>query len=198
VIASCGLQGQEQLITGRLPGGWKQRVAFGAAVLHDPEVLFLDEPTSGVDPLARRQFWSLINDFARQGTAILVTTHYLEEAEQCNRLCFMVAGESVIEGSPGAIKAAQPGQVFELRLPQDQLQRGTLLLRRHWEPWRVSRFGDHLHLVLDQPEQELAWLREHLAQAGIVPERVRALPYSLEDAFIGTVQRTMARGVAGR
>jgi len=192
VIASCGLQGQEQMLTARLPGGWKQRVAFGAAVLHDPEVLFLDEPTSGVDPLARRQFWSLINDFARRGTAILVTTHYLEEAEQCNRLCFMVAGENVIEGSPEAIKAAQPGQVLELVLPPDQLQRATLLLRRHWQSWRVSRFGDRLHLVLDDPEREIETLRPLLAQAQLSLEELRPVPQSLEDAFIGTVQRAQA------
>ncbi|MCT0217517.1 ATP-binding cassette domain-containing protein [Synechococcus sp. CS-1329] len=193
VVASCGLQGQEQLLTAQLPGGWKQRVAFGAAVLHDPEVLFLDEPTSGVDPLARRQFWSLINDFARRGTAILVTTHYLEEAEQCNRLCFMVAGENVIEGSPGAIKAAQPGQVIELLLPPEQLQAATLLLRRHWAAWRVSRFGDRLHLVLDHPEREIDGLRPLLAQAQLSLEGLRRVPPSLEDAFIGTVQRAQAR-----
>ncbi|WP_094554223.1 ATP-binding cassette domain-containing protein [Synechococcus sp. 1G10] len=198
VIASCGLQGQEQLLTAKLPGGWKQRVAFGAAVLHDPEVLFLDEPTSGVDPLARRQFWSLINAFARRGTAILVTTHYLEEAEQCNRLCFMVAGEKVIEGSPGAIKAAQPGQVLELVLPQDQLQSATLLLRRHWQPWRVSRFGDRLHLVLDDPEREVEGLQLLLSQAQLSLEGLRRVPHSLEDAFIGTVQRAQAREGEGR
>jgi ABC-2 type transport system ATP-binding protein len=91
VISTCGLEGRENMLTGQLPGGWKQRVAFGASVMHEPDILFLDEPTSGVDPLARRQFWKLINDFARNGTAILVTTHYLEEAEQCNRMSFMVA-----------------------------------------------------------------------------------------------------------
>jgi ABC-2 type transport system ATP-binding protein len=101
-------------MTGSLPQGWKQRVAFGASVMHEPDILFLDEPTSGVDPLARRQFWRLIEDFARRGTAILVTTHYLEEAEHCNRMGFMVAGELVTQGSPREIKAAQPGQLLEV------------------------------------------------------------------------------------
>ena len=95
----------EEQLTGSLPQGWKQRVAFGAAIMHEPSVLFLDEPTSGVDPLARRSFWTMINRLADAGTAILVTTHYLEEAEQCNRLGFMVAGELVTEGTPTAIKA---------------------------------------------------------------------------------------------
>jgi ABC-2 type transport system ATP-binding protein len=92
VLSICGLEGQENLLTHQLPGGWKQRVAFGASVMHEPRILFLDEPTSGVDVLARQQFWQLINDFARNGTAILVTTHYMNEAEQCNRMCFLVAG----------------------------------------------------------------------------------------------------------
>ena len=100
VLAFSGLEGKEDQITGSLPGGWKQRVAFGAAIMHEPSVLFLDEPTSGVDPLARRAFWRMINKLADTGTAILVTTHYLEEAEQCNRLGFMVAGELVAEGTP--------------------------------------------------------------------------------------------------
>ena len=104
VLAFSGLEGKQQLITGSLPGGWKQRVAFGAAIMHEPGVLFLDEPTSGVDPLARRAFWRMINSLADVGTAILVTTHYLEEAEQCNRLGFMVAGELVAEGTPRGVK----------------------------------------------------------------------------------------------
>jgi ABC-2 type transport system ATP-binding protein len=177
------------LATGQLPGGWKQRLAFGAAVLHDPEVLFLDEPTSGVDPMARRQFWRLINDFARAGTAVLVTTHYLEEAEQCNRLCFLVAGRSVIEGTPTAVKQAQPGHLFELQVPPGSHQRAADLLRRHWEPWRVSSFADRLHLVLDAAEPELEQVRRRLGEAGIGIQALRRIPFSLEDAFIGTVQR---------
>src|SRR5689334_23382975 len=98
VLSFSGLEGRENQITGSLPGGWKQRVAFGAAIMHEPSVLFLDEPTSGVDPLARRSFWSMINQLADAGSAILVTTHYLEESEQCNRLGMMVAGELVAEG----------------------------------------------------------------------------------------------------
>lgn len=193
VLATCGLQGREHLGTGRLPGGWKQRLAFGAAVLHDPRVLFLDEPTSGVDPLARRQFWQLINAFARAGAAVLVSTHYLEEAEQCNRLCFLVAGRKVVEGSPGAIRAAQPGTLLEIRLPGEGTPRALQVLRGSWAPWRLSLFGDRLHLVLEHPETELAEVRRLLAAAGLPEPAVRPIPFGLEDAFIGTVQR--ARGV---
>ena len=187
VISICGLQGQEKLITGQLPGGWKQRVAFGASVMHEPEILFLDEPTSGVDPLARRQFWRLINDFARKGTAVLVTTHYLEEAEQCNRMSFLVAGETVIEGSPSQIKAAQPGKLIEI-MP-DRNQAASDLLKQTLEPWRVSIFADRLHVVVDDPDREVPKLRHILESHHIEIHSLRPIPYSLEDAFIGTVQR---------
>jgi ABC-2 type transport system ATP-binding protein len=188
VLETCGLIGQETMLTGRLPGGWKQRVAFGASVMHEPEILFLDEPTSGVDPLARRQFWRLINDLARQGTAVLVTTHYLEEAEQCNRMGFMVAGEVVIQGSPQEIKAAQPGQLIELRV--DHNQQASNLLKSHLESWRVSIFGDRLHIVLDQPEVELPLVLQLLANDQIQVQSTLPVSFSLEDAFISVVQRT--------
>jgi ABC-2 type transport system ATP-binding protein len=190
VLETCGLIGKENMLTGKLPGGWKQRVAFGASVMHEPEILFLDEPTSGVDPLARRQFWRTINEFARQGTAILVTTHYLEEAEQCNRMGFMVAGEVVLQGSPSEVKAAQPGQLIELRV--DRNQQAANLLKTVMEPWRVSIFGDRLHVVLDNPSVELPQVRSHLEANRIVLYSDRSVPFSLEDAFIGTVQRTEA------
>lgn len=135
-------------MTKKLPGGWKQRVAFGAAVMHEPKIVFLDEPTSGVDPLARRQFWRWINEFAHDGMAILVTTHYLEEAEQCHRLGFMVAGELVAQGTPQQVKDEQPGQLVEWDC--DPLQKASDLLRQHFDRWRVSIFGSRLHTVLDQ------------------------------------------------
>ncbi|MEH1914693.1 ATP-binding cassette domain-containing protein [Nostoc sp.] len=188
VIATCGLEGQANMITGQLPGGWKQRVAFGACVMHEPDILFLDEPTSGVDPLARRQFWKLINDFARNGTAILVTTHYLEEAEQCNRMSFMVAGETVAEGSPSSVKASQPGQLIEIIVNQNQV--ASKILKQHFESWRISIFADSLHIVLDRPEQEINQLTQLLKANQITINSLRPIPFSLEDAFIGIVQRS--------
>lgn len=190
VLATCGLVGQENMLTGQLPGGWKQRVAFGASVMHEPEILFLDEPTSGVDPLARRQFWRLIADFARQGTAVLVTTHYLEEAEHCNRMGFLVAGEVVTQGSPSQIKAEQPGRLLELII--DRTQAASDLLKTQLEPWRVSIFGDRLHIVLDDPDAEIPLLRSTLQKAQLKVHSLRAIPFSLEDAFIGIVQRAAA------
>ncbi|GAB4533737.1 MAG: ATP-binding cassette domain-containing protein [Pleurocapsa sp.] len=187
VLATCGLVGKEDTVTGSLPGGWKQRVAFGASVMHEPEILFLDEPTSGVDPLARRQFWRLIRDFAQQGTAILVTTHYLEEAENCNRMGFMVAGEIVAQGSPSEIKAQQGGKLIEMTVSDTQI--ASNLLKTQLEPWRVSIFGDRLHLVLDNPETELSEIKESLKENQLNIYSQRTIPFSLEDAFISIVQR---------
>ncbi|MBD0336234.1 MAG: ABC transporter ATP-binding protein [Cyanobacteria bacterium Co-bin13] len=187
VLTTCGLKGRENTLTGSLPGGWKQRVAFGASVMHEPDILFLDEPTSGVDPLARRQFWRLIRDFARRGTAVLVTTHYLEEAENCNDMAFMVAGQIVAQGSPSAIKADQPGQLIELVC--SPVQAASNLLKSRLQDWRVSIFGDRLHLVLDDPDRELGAIQQWLRGAQIDVQSARPIPFSLEDAFIGIVQR---------
>jgi ABC-2 type transport system ATP-binding protein len=188
VLTICGLETRADLITGSLPQGWKQRVAFGASVMHEPEILFLDEPTSGVDPLARRQFWRLIEDFARQGTAILVTTHYLEEAEHCHRMGFMVAGEIVTQGSPRDIKAAQPGQLVEVIA--DPIQAASNLLKSHMESWQVSMFGDRLHVVIDGANQTTDDIQRWLKDSGITISTLRQIAFTLEDAFIGIVQRS--------
>lgn len=187
VLENTGLLGEEHRLTGNLPGGWKQRLSFGASVLHQPEVLFLDEPTSGVDPLARRQMWQLIRDFARQGTAILVTTHFLEEAEHCSELGFMVAGELVAQGAPGKIKAEQPGSLIELKFKDNQTAYN--LLKTKFDSWRVSIFADAVHLVLDNPDSELQAIIDSCDSQNIHCFSSRKLPFSLEDAFIGIVKR---------
>lgn len=193
VLSFSGLQGRGSQITGSLPGGWKQRVAFGAAVMHEPEVLFLDEPTSGVDPLARRAFWKMINTFADCCMAILVTTHYLEEAEQCNRLGLMVAGELVAQGTPSSLKADQKGHVIELLT--DGPQRADRLLKGEIERWRVSLFGDLLHVIVDEDAATgIRRLTERLASEGIRVIRASEQPYSLEDVFIAVVEKMRKEG----
>jgi ABC-2 type transport system ATP-binding protein len=183
VLEFAGLEGRGGQLTGSLPGGWKQRVAFGAAIMHEPRVLFLDEPTSGVDPIARRAFWAMINQLADQGTAILVTTHYLEEAEQCNRLGFMVAGELVAEGTPSGVKAAQAGRVLEIRA--DAPQRAVTVLKAEMEPWRVSLFGDRLHVIVDGDAGAAARrLEARLAHDGIRLLEATERDYTLEDVFL--------------
>jgi ABC-2 type transport system ATP-binding protein len=193
VLEFSGLKGCGEMLTGDLPGGWKQRVAFGAAIMHEPSVLFLDEPTSGVDPLARRAFWKMINQLADRGVAVLVTTHYLEEAEQCNRLGLMVAGELVAEGTPSGIKAAQTGHLIELIA--DEPQRAADLLKGEMERWRVSLFGDRLHVVVDEePDDGILKIARRLMSAGIGIDRASEERYSLEDVFIAVVEKARRAG----
>jgi ABC-2 type transport system ATP-binding protein len=196
VLDFSGLEGKEQLITRSLPGGWKQRVAFGSAIMHEPGIVFLDEPTSGVDPLARRAFWTMINRLADAGTAVLVTTHYLEEAEQCNRLGFMVAGELLVEGTPSEIKAQQRGHLLEFRVGQPQ--RAADLLKSETQHWRVALFGSRLHIITDSGVDD--GIRENtqrLEAAGIQVLGAREGRFSLEDVFISVVEQARERGKIG-
>jgi ABC-2 type transport system ATP-binding protein len=196
VLEFSGLEGKEHLVTGSLPGGWKQRVAFGSAIMHEPGIVFLDEPTSGVDPLARRAFWTMINRLADRGTAVLVTTHYLEEAEQCNRLGLMVAGELLVEGTPTEIKAQQRGHLIEMRV--DQPQRAADLLKSQLPHWRVALFGHSLHVITD--DDVAAGIRDYtqrLESAGMRVLGAREGRFSLEDVFISVVERAREIGKIG-
>jgi len=195
VLSFSGLGGKQDQITGSLPGGWKQRVAFGAAIMHEPDILFFDEPTSGVDPLARRAFWTMINRLADGGAAILVTTHYLEEAEQCNRLGMMVAGELVVEGTPSGVKAKQPGHLLEFLV--DQPQQAADLLKGKTDSWRVSLFGERLHLITDEdPGIAIKETTKRLEENGLHVISARQNPFSLEDVFISIVEKARQQGKA--
>jgi ABC-2 type transport system ATP-binding protein len=197
VMEFSGLAGKEDRLTGSLPGGWKQRVAFGSAIMHEPPVLFLDEPTSGVDPLARRAFWRMINQLADAGTAILVTTHYLEEAEQCNRLGMMVAGELVAEGSPSEVKAQQGGHLIEFIV--DQPQKALDYLKSQLDRWRVSLFGDRLHVITDD-DVATGTLKtvDMLREIGIGVKDSYEEKYSLEDVFIVVVEKARQKGLVAK
>ena len=193
VLSFSGLEGKENQIVGSLPGGWKQRVAFGAAIMHEPSVLFLDEPTSGVDPLARRAFWTMINRLADSGTAILVTTHYLEESEQCNRLGLMAAGELAAEGTPSGLKNRQTGHLLEFTV--DQPQRALDLLKRDTERWRVSIFGNRLHVITDDdPAPAIQATTETLKADGIHVIQATEGRFSMEDVFISVVEAARREG----
>ena len=125
VLDMAGLRGRERLLTGTLSGGWKQRLALGCAILHEPRIVFLDEPTGGVDPLSRRQFWRLIEQLAREGVAVLVTTHYLDEAEHCHRIAIIQAGRLAVIGTVGELKGIFSSRpIVELRVdrPVDAMQ----------------------------------------------------------------------------
>ena len=189
VLELSELSGEAGMLTKSLPGGWKQRVAFGAAVMHEPDAIFLDEPTSGVDPLARRAMWRMINEFADRGAGILVVTHYLEEAEQCNNIGFMVAGEIIAQGSPSEVKAAMKGTMSEILTDKPDLSLRTL--KQKFGASRVSLFGDKLHLVAENDEQKEEAAAE-LENAGVKVLSWNPTQFSLEDVFISLIESRRA------
>jgi ABC-2 type transport system ATP-binding protein len=146
-LSMANLKGQENLITGTLPGGWKQRLALGCAVLHKPPVIFLDEPTSGVDPITRRQFWDLIHQMAEEGVTVFVTTHYMEEAEYCNRLALIFRGKIVALGTPSELK--RDSMKGELLLVEcEPLGDAVEVLQSAPGVMDAAVFGNALHLVV--------------------------------------------------
>jgi len=189
VLDLSELSGEAGMLTKSLPGGWKQRVAFGAATMHEPDAIFLDEPTSGVDPLARRAMWRMINEFADRGAGILVVTHYLEEAEQCNNIGFMVAGEIIAQGSPSQVKADMKGTMSEILTDKPDLSLRTL--KQKFGASRVSLFGDKLHLVAENEEQTKQAAAE-LEQAGVKVLSWNPTQFSLEDVFISLIESRRA------
>ena len=195
VISACDLEEIKSSLVKNLPLGWKQRIAFGAAVMHEPEIIFLDEPTAGVDPLARRQLWKLIREFASNGAVILVTTHYLDEAEFCNRMAFMASSRIVAQGSPQELKSLSDGELFEIKTDNTQL--AFKLLSEQLEHWRVSIFASDLHVLLDDSKSELEKVQSILKEAGCEPNSIRPIAFSLEDAFIDIVQNKGKRSNGG-
>jgi len=183
VLEMAGLTDKKTSRTGELPLGWKQRLALGCAVLHEPPVLFLDEPTSGVDPLSRRSFWELIHDMARQGVTVFVTTHYMEEAEYCNRLALMSRGKIIALGTPGELKKNwMPESVIDLEC--DDLMRAAELLDTESAFTEVAVFGSLLHLVAPDSDHAVTRAREVLSEAGIAVFRIEPITPSLEDVFV--------------
>jgi len=183
VLEMAGLTDKTDTLTGSLPLGWKQRLALGCAILHEPPVLFLDEPTSGVDPLSRRKFWELINDLASQGVTIFVTTHYMEEAEYCNRLALMSTGKIVALGTPSELKKKWMPE-FVIDLECDQLMRTSELLKREPIFSEAAVFGSSIHLVTREPKEAEEKTRKILTENGININRMEVVTPSLEDVFV--------------
>ena len=191
-IAMAGLEGREDALVQTLAGGWKQRLALGCAILHRPPVLFLDEPTSGVEPEARRRFWELIHSLASEGVTILVSTHYMEEAEYCNRIALIDAGKLVAVGSPGELHRRELGGVlFELECPAAGA--AVAALKEAPEVIDAAIFGDRLH-VLVHDDAGAAELQPLLARQGIESGVPRGIIPSLEDVFVQLVTRPHIAG----
>lgn len=186
VLGLIGLGEQHGQLTGRLAGGWKQRLALGAALLHQPDILFLDEPTAGVDPISRREFWRLLYGLARDGATVFVTTHYMDEAEQCHRLALIHNGHLLADGSPDAIKAVHmPGQVIEVICDQPQL---ALRVLRQTDLPEVALYGERIHVSGPDLEPRIEALRQLLLDAGACPQTLKLIPPSLEDVFIAATK----------
>lgn len=188
IIEMAGLKGRETTLTRDLPGGWRQRLALGCAILHEPRIVFLDEPTGGVDPLSRRRFWDLIGELSREGVTVLVTTHYLDEAEHCHRIAIIHAGKMAALGTATELKrvfADRP--IFEIYAskPVDAMK----LLDRHERVEKTSLFGTAVHAVVKDQSTDAAMLSSVLNAKGIDVTAIGAVSPSLEDVFLDVVEK---------
>jgi ABC-2 type transport system ATP-binding protein len=193
ILRMAGLGGREKTLTSNLSGGWKQRLALGCAILHDPQVIFLDEPTAGVDPISRREFWRLIYEKAAEGVTVLVTTHYMDEAELCQRVGFISQGRLVACDTPANLKLERMrGRVLEISAREPD--RAILLLREARAQGRlpleeVALYGAQIHAVLPQGEQNsLQAIRDLLESAHIEISSLEWIAPTLEDVFISVVR----------
>jgi ABC-2 type transport system ATP-binding protein len=187
VLEMAGLADQRHRLTAELALGWKQRLALGCAVLHEPPLLFLDEPTSGVDPGSRRRFWDLIDGLAAGGTTVVVSTHYMEEAEYAHRLALMNRGRLVALDRPAALKRDLHQPLLELRTGDPS--RAVEALRGLSGLVEAAMFGRAVHVMVDDEAAALAAIPARLARAGLTVESLRPAEPSLEDVFVALVRR---------
>jgi ABC-2 type transport system ATP-binding protein len=187
VLAMAGLGGREHALTGELPLGFKQRLALGCAVLHQPPVLFLDEPTSGVDPLARRAFWRLIAELAQAGTTVLVSTHYMEEAEHCSRLLLMNRGRVIAGGTPAELRGSMTEPIYEV--DTDDAAAAVEALMHAPGIVEAAMFGRSVHLVAEDALSAERVVAEELTRAGRELRGIRRVAPRLEDVFVASVRR---------
>ncbi|MGD0076441.1 MAG: ABC transporter ATP-binding protein [Candidatus Binataceae bacterium] len=182
-VEMAGLAGHEHDLTATLAGGWKQRLALGCAVLHNPEILFLDEPTSGVDPNSRRLFWDLIHDMAASGVTVFVSTHYMDEAEYCNRLSLINRGKIVASGTPTELKR-QLTRGALLLAKCEPLGPALELLQHHPDVLEAAVFGNALHLTVRDPDAAISLLPRFLGEHAIRCTGLHRISPSLEDVFV--------------
>jgi ABC-2 type transport system ATP-binding protein len=187
VLARTELEGRTDVRTKDLAGGWRQRLALNAAILHRPELIFLDEPTAGVDPVSRRAFWDLLYQLVAGGVTVFVTTHYMDEAEHCHRLAFIQRGRIIAQGSPEQIKREKmQGEVLEIDCTEPDRALG--LLHSLDDVDEVALYGSQLHAVTPKIEQTKPRIAHKLQQAGIKVRSMEVIQPSLEDVFIATIR----------
>ncbi len=196
VLEMAGLTGRESLMARELSGGWKQRLALGCAIMHEPEVLFLDEPTSGVDPVARREFWDLIYDLSSRGVTVFVTTHYMDEAEHCHSLGLISDGNLIALGSPGNLKEQNlAGELLEVETSRPLAAMDYLSDKEQYSG--VSLFGGALHLLVDDAGRAAPAVALMLRQGGFEVRRAEKAPFTLEDLFVALIEAQDKRRIEG-
>lgn len=187
LLAFSNLTPFRDRLAGNLSGGMKQKLGLACALIHTPRVLFLDEPTNGVDPVSRRDFWRILYQLVREGVTIFVSTAYLDEAERCNRLALLHRGRLLGLGTPAEVKSLMPGALFEVRTPAPR--RTAAVLREHLPDVSVGLFGDRVHLAAREAVAPETTVRQILAAAGIELLSFRAIEPSLEDVFVAVLAR---------
>ncbi len=187
VLKMAGLSGKEKTLAGELAGGWKQRLALGCAIIHSPEVVFLDEPTAGVDPLSRRAFWELIQELSTRGTTIFITTHYMDEAEHCHRLGLMYQGKLIALGSPHQLKTEQvKGELVEV-ITSDYA-RSLAALSTDARYHQISLFGSAIHVIVDEASTATPEIKRLLESVGVAVNSINRVLFSMEDVFISLME----------
>jgi ABC-2 type transport system ATP-binding protein len=194
VLKMAGLEDKRDTMTKLLAGGWKQRLALGCAILHEPPIVFLDEPTSGVDPIARRSFWQLIYQLSAAGQTVFVTTHYMDEAEYCHRVALMYGGSVIALGSPAELKRSL-GVGTLLNLVTSDLLPCMTVLENRKHILDLAVFGGGLHLKVDDADAAIAEIRSALAEAGIQIKTLEPITPSMEDVFVSLIEKEEAKAV---
>jgi len=185
LLAFSNLTPFKKRLAGNLSGGMKQKLGLVCALIHTPKVLFLDEPTNGVDPVSRRDFWKILYQLLREKVTIIVSTAYLDEAERCNRLGLMHRGRLIACGTPDEVKRLMRGALIEVRT--DQPRQAAALLRKELSAESVGLFGDRVHIVTREPETTSTQAAHVLSGAGLEVMDIRSIPPSLEDVFISVL-----------
>jgi ABC-2 type transport system ATP-binding protein len=188
VLKMAGIEERRSTLTRLLSGGWKQRLALGCAILHEPPILFLDEPTSGVDPIARRTFWDLIYQLSAAGNTIFVSTHYMDEAEYCHRLALMYRGKIIALGTPGELKQSLQGH-YLLRLEASDILGSMRALEKLDGISDVAVFGGGLHVTVTDVSLATPKIRAALEQAGITVTVLEPIEPSMEDVFVAMIEQ---------
>jgi ABC-2 type transport system ATP-binding protein len=185
ILEMAGLKDRRSAITKNLAGGFKQRLALGCAILHEPPILFLDEPTSGVDPVSRRNFWHLIGEMSEAGTTVFVTTHYMDEADYCDRLALIYRGKIIAEGTPNELRQKYM-QRDVLEIEVDRVVDAMEVLSG--KSIDTAIFGSTLHVTIENVEMAIPRIEKLLKESGMVVNRIERIIPSLEDVFVTLIE----------